>query len=103
VIGPEKVDHIESECFGVVVACVFEGDRQSNLPEGDGLLARDHFIEWVWVIFELVPISPSLSKVSRYMSLRALPPSTRAFVSRVVLTSGSTMRGNLPGFGILFE
>jgi hypothetical protein len=42
----------------VVVACVTKGVRQSNLLEGDELLVRDHFVEWVWAAFELVPSKP---------------------------------------------
>jgi hypothetical protein len=34
----------------------------------------------------------SATEVSRYMRLRSLPPSMMALVSRVVLTSGLTMR-----------
>jgi hypothetical protein len=95
VIGPDKVDYLKGEHLGVVVACIFEGDIESNLPKGDGLLARDHSVEWVRAIFELVPGQSSPSKM-----LRPLPPSMRALVSQVVPTSGSTMRGNLPCLGI---
>jgi hypothetical protein len=52
-IGPREVDHLIGEHLGAVVACVTEGLRQSILPEGDELLARDHSIEWVWALFEL--------------------------------------------------
>jgi hypothetical protein len=54
VVRPREVDHLKGECFGAVVARVFEGDRQSNLPEGDELLARDNSVERVWTTFELV-------------------------------------------------
>jgi hypothetical protein len=53
-VGPREVDHHKGERFGVVVACVSKGDMQINFPEGDGLLARGHSVEWVRVIFELV-------------------------------------------------
>jgi hypothetical protein len=52
---PREVDHIKGEHLSAVVACVSEGDRQSNLPEEDELLAREHYVEWVQAIFELVP------------------------------------------------
>jgi hypothetical protein len=42
--------------LGAIVAHVSESDRQTDLPEGDGLLVRDHFIEWVWAGFEKVLI-----------------------------------------------
>jgi hypothetical protein len=58
VVRPEEVDHLEGEHFGAVVACIPKGDRQTNLPEGDGLLARDHSIERVQASFELVPGQP---------------------------------------------
>jgi hypothetical protein len=37
--------------------------------------------------------------VLRYMRLRPLPPSMKALVSQVILTSRLTWRGNLLGFG----
>jgi hypothetical protein len=46
-------------------------------------------------------VRPSPSKVSRYMGLRPLPPSMMALVSRVVPTSGSIIRGDLPNFRML--
>jgi hypothetical protein len=55
VVGSREVDHLEFECLGAVVACVSEIYRQTDLPEGDGLLAQDHSIEWVWVGFAQVP------------------------------------------------
>jgi hypothetical protein len=55
VIRPREVDHLKREIFGVVVARVSEGDRQGDPPEGDGLLAQDHSIEWVWTDLELIP------------------------------------------------
>jgi hypothetical protein len=42
----------------VVVAHISRGDWQCDLPEGDGLLAQDHFVEWMWAIFELIPGEP---------------------------------------------
>jgi hypothetical protein len=39
VVGPKVVDHLKNERFGVVVASVSEGDRQSDPHEGDELLA----------------------------------------------------------------
>jgi hypothetical protein len=101
VVGPSEVDHLKGESFGAVVACVSECDRQSNLPEGDELLARDHFVEWAWAVLDLSWVSTSPLKVSRYMRLRPLPPSMRTLVRWVVPTSGSTMRGNLCGFRTL--
>jgi hypothetical protein len=58
VVRPKEVDHLEHEHPSVVTACVVEGDRQSNPPEGDILLARDHSVEWVRVTLELVPGKP---------------------------------------------
>jgi hypothetical protein len=57
-LRPGQVDHLESERFGVVVACISEGDTKSNPPKGDGLLARDHSIEWMWATLELISGKP---------------------------------------------
>jgi hypothetical protein len=54
VVGPEEVDHLEGKCFSAVVACITKGDWQTNLPEGDGLLAWDRSIQKVQACFELV-------------------------------------------------
>jgi hypothetical protein len=74
VVRPGEIDHLKCKSLYVKIAHVSEGDRQSDLPEGNGLLSRDHFIEQVWAALELVEVSPSSSKVSRYMKLRPLPP-----------------------------
>jgi hypothetical protein len=39
VVGSRKIDHLECECLGVVVAHVSEGDQKSEPSEGGGLLA----------------------------------------------------------------
>jgi hypothetical protein len=44
-VRPREVDHLKGEHFEVVVAHAYECDRQSNLPEGDKLLAQDHSVE----------------------------------------------------------
>jgi hypothetical protein len=44
-VRPREVDHLKGEHFEVVVAHTYECDRQSNLPEGDKLLAQDHSVE----------------------------------------------------------
>jgi hypothetical protein len=90
VVRPGEIDHIECKRLGAVIAHVSKGDRQSNPP-----------IEWVWAALELVASEPNPSNVLWYMRLRSLPPSMKALVSRVVLTNGLTMRGNLPSLGIL--
>jgi hypothetical protein len=54
VVGPGEVDHLKSEHFDAVVAGISECDRQSDPPEGDGLLVWNHSIEWVWDTLELV-------------------------------------------------
>jgi hypothetical protein len=53
-----EVDHLKCERLDAVVACVFERDRQSDPPEGDGLLAQDHSVEWMWATLELVRSKP---------------------------------------------
>jgi hypothetical protein len=58
VVRPRKVDHLERKCLGAVVARVSEGDWQSDVPEGDGLLAQDHSVELMWAIVELIPGKP---------------------------------------------
>jgi hypothetical protein len=57
-IRPREVDHLEREHFGAVVACISKSDRQGDLPQGDGLLAQDHYIEWVRVALEMIPGKP---------------------------------------------
>jgi hypothetical protein len=44
-VRSRKVNHLKRERLGVVVARVSEGDRQSDPPEGDGLLPWDHNVE----------------------------------------------------------
>jgi hypothetical protein len=100
-VRPRKVDHLKRECLSAVVARASEGDRQSDPPMGDRLLPWDHSVKWMWAALELLTGKPHLAKVSRYMRLMPLPPSMRALVSQVIPTSGSTMRGNLPGLGML--
>jgi hypothetical protein len=50
-----EVDYLKHEHLGEVATHVPDGDRQGDLPKGNGLLARDHSIEWVWAALELVP------------------------------------------------
>jgi hypothetical protein len=38
-VRPGEVDHLKHECLNAVIACVSEGDRQSDTPLGDKLLA----------------------------------------------------------------
>jgi hypothetical protein len=58
VVGSGEVDHFEGERFSAVVVRISESDRQINLPKGDGLLAQNHSIEWVWAGLEQVPAQP---------------------------------------------
>jgi hypothetical protein len=96
-----EVNYFKCEGLGAVVTGLFEGDRQDDPSEGDELLAQNHSVEWVWATLELVLGEPqSLEGVEAY-KVEALLPSIRAFVSQVVPTSRSTMRGNLPGLGML--
>jgi hypothetical protein len=85
VIGSKEVDHLKGEHLGAVVAHVSENDRQTFLPECDGLLGCG-------LVLSRSQPSPNPLKVSSYMRLRPLPPSMRALVSQVVPTSRSTMR-----------
>jgi hypothetical protein len=57
-VRPGEVGHLESEHFGAVVACVPKSYRQSNLYEGDKMLAQDHSVERVWAASELVSGKP---------------------------------------------
>jgi hypothetical protein len=68
---------------------------------GDILLARDHSVEWVWASFELVLGQPQPFEGVEVSKVEATAPSMRALVSRAILTSRSTIMGNLPSFGIL--
>jgi hypothetical protein len=58
VVRPGEVGYPKGEHLSAVIACVLEGDRQGNSPEGDELLARDHSVEWMWVALELIPGKP---------------------------------------------
>jgi hypothetical protein len=57
-VRPEEVNHVEGARVSVVVTRIPEGDMQTNLPEGDILLARDHSVEWVRADPESVPPQP---------------------------------------------
>jgi hypothetical protein len=68
VVRPGEVNHLKHKHLSVVVARVSEGDRQSDLPEGDGLLAQDHSIEGMWATLELVSSEPQpLKRVKVHM------------------------------------
>jgi hypothetical protein len=58
VVRSGEVNHFETEHLGAIIARDSEGDRKSNLPKGDELLARDHSVERVWAALELVPGEP---------------------------------------------
>jgi hypothetical protein len=58
VVRSREIDHLQHERLGVVVACISEGYWQSDPPEGDGLLAQDYSVEWVWAALELIPGKP---------------------------------------------
>jgi hypothetical protein len=55
----------------------------------------------VWATLELVTGKPRPFKGVEVLEVEAAALSMRALVSQVILTSGSTMRGNLPGLGML--
>jgi hypothetical protein len=57
-VGSGEVDHHVGECLDAVVVHISKGDRQINLPEGDGLFAWDHSVEWVQAILEHVLAQP---------------------------------------------
>jgi hypothetical protein len=98
-----EIDYFKHEHFSVVVACVSEDDRQGNPPKGDGLPTEDISIEWVWAILEMVlGESQSLNGVEVH-EVEAASPSMSALVSQVVPTSGSMIRGNHPGLGMLYS
>jgi hypothetical protein len=79
VVRTREINHLKSKHFGVVVACVSEGDRQSNLPEGDGLLVRDHCIEWMWATFELVLGNPWYFECVKVHEVEATAPTHEGF------------------------
>jgi hypothetical protein len=58
VVRSGEVEYLKGEPLGALIACISEGDRQSKPPEGDRLLARDHSIEWMWVVLELISGMP---------------------------------------------
>jgi hypothetical protein len=73
-IRPREVDHLKHERFGAVVACVSESDRQGDPPQGDGLLARDHYVEWVWAALELILGKPQSIKSDEVHEVEATAP-----------------------------
>jgi hypothetical protein len=74
VVRPREVDYLKCECLGAVVARFSEGDRQGDLPKGDMLLTRDHFVEWVWPALELVPSEPQCLKSVEVHEVEAAAP-----------------------------
>jgi hypothetical protein len=58
VVRHREINHLKCERLGAVLACVSKGDLQSEPREGDGLLAWDHSIEWMWGALEPVPGKP---------------------------------------------
>jgi hypothetical protein len=58
VVWSGEVNHLNGERLDVVVARVSESNGQINLPKGNGLLAWNHSIEWVWASFQQVPAQP---------------------------------------------
>jgi hypothetical protein len=58
VVRPREVEYLKCERLGAVVAHVFEGDQQGDLPKRDKLLARDRSVEQVWAALELVMGKP---------------------------------------------
>jgi hypothetical protein len=55
----------------------------------------------VWAALDLVLGEPQSLKSVEVREVEAADPSMTALVSQVVPTSGSAMRGNLPGLGML--
>jgi hypothetical protein len=106
VVRPEEIDYLEHDHLGALVAHVSEGDRQDYPPKRGRFFARDHSVEQVWAALELVTGEPQpLKGVEVYEVEATTPPphaSMRALVSQVIPPSGLTMRGNLPGLGMLF-
>jgi hypothetical protein len=54
VVWSGEVDHLEGERLNAVVARVSKSNGQIDLPEGNGLLAQNHSVEWVRTGFERV-------------------------------------------------
>jgi hypothetical protein len=80
VVRPREVDYLEGERLAMVIACVFEGDRQGNLLEGDTLFARDHFVEWIWADLELIPGKPLFLKGVEVQEVEATAPIHEGFI-----------------------
>jgi hypothetical protein len=78
VVRPKEVNHLKREHLGAVVAHVFERNRQSDPPKGDGLLAWDHSVEWMWATLELVTSKPQPFKGVKVHEVEATAPSMRA-------------------------
>jgi hypothetical protein len=76
---PREVDHLKREHLGVVVTRISEGDWQSDPPEGGGLLARDHSVEWVWAAIELVTSKPQPLKGVKVHEVEAIAPIQEGF------------------------
>jgi hypothetical protein len=65
------------------------------------VVAQDHSIERVWATLELGWGKPQSIERVEVLEIETTPPSMRASVSQVVPSRGSTMRGNLPGLGMM--
>jgi hypothetical protein len=101
VITPGAVDHLEHEHLCAFVACISESDWQGDLPEVDGLLGRDHSIEWVWTTLELIRAKSQSVKGVEVHEVEATIPIHKCFGEPSLLDQWITTRGNLPGLGIL--
>jgi hypothetical protein len=58
VVWSGEVDHLEGERLNAVVSRVSKSNGQIDLPEGNGLLAQNHSVEWVRTGFERVLFQP---------------------------------------------
>jgi hypothetical protein len=63
----------------VVIVHVSNGDQQSDPPEGDGMLARDHSKEWMWAALELVTSRPQPLEGIKVQEVEATAPVDEGF------------------------
>jgi hypothetical protein len=101
VVRPEEVNYFKRECFSAVVARVFEGDRQGDSFVGDRLLAQNHSVKWVHATLELVLGEPQSLEGAEVHEVDAAVPIHEGLSEPGCSAGGSTIRGNLPGLGMI--
>jgi hypothetical protein len=73
-VKPKEINHLEHKFLGAVIARVSQGDRQSNPPEENRLISKDHFVERVWAGLEMVVSKPQPFECVEVYEVEATAP-----------------------------